>query len=196
MDWFDLIKNYNIVLASKSPRRQKLLRALGVDFSVQTQEVDEVYDPSLIEVEITDYLACLKAKEFTNLGPKDILITSDTIVWINGRALGKPKDLIEAREMLELLSNERHSVFTSIALTTRKNQVVQGAETAVEFAELSPSVLDWYLANYEVLDKAGAYGVQTGIGLTHVTTITGSYYNVMGLPTHLLPGLFEQVLAD
>jgi septum formation protein len=180
-------KNKNIILASGSPRRQELFKELGVNYSIKVKEVDEIYDSTLKKEEITNYLAELKANAFSNeIGNNDIIITADTIVWQNNKALEKPKNKLEAIKMLQQLSGTKHSVFSSICIKTKVLQKVFFEETIVYFKKLSEQELVYYVENYKPFDKAGAYGIQEWIGLIGVTRLEGSYYNVMGLPVHKL----------
>lgn len=180
-------KNNRIILASGSPRRQQFLKELDVDFEIQLKDVEEVYPEHLQAEEITNFLAKLKASAFVlNLDENDILITSDTIVWLNNKALGKPKDYDDAFEMLTEMSGTTHKVITSVCLKTIDKEIVFYEETLVTFAELSSEEIKYYLDIYKPFDKAGSYGIQEWIGLVAITKIEGSYANVVGLPTHRL----------
>ena len=180
-------KNKRIILASGSPRRQQFLKELDVDFEIQLKDVEEVYPEHLQAEEITNFLAKLKASAFVlNLDENDILITSDTIVWLNNKALGKPKDYDDAFEMLTEMSGTTHKVITSVCLKTIDKEIVFYEETLVTFTELSSEEIKYYLDNYKPFDKAGSYGIQEWIGLVAITKIEGSYANVVGLPTHRL----------
>jgi len=184
---YNKFKNKNIILASGSPRRQELFKELGVNYSIKVKEVDEIYDSTLKKEEITNYLAELKANAFSNeIGNNDIIITADTIVWQNNKALEKPKNKLEAIKMLQQLSGTKHSVFSSICIKNKYLQKVFYDETIVYFKKLSEQELVYYVENYKPFDKAGAYGIQEWIGLIGVTRLEGSYYNVMGLPVHKL----------
>ena len=180
-------KNYRIILASGSPRRQQFLKELDVDFEIQLKDIEEIYPEHLQAEEITNFLAKLKAEAFvSDLQNNDILITSDTIVWLNNKALGKPKDYEDAFEMLTEMSGTTHKVITSVCLKTIDKEVVFYEETLVTFTELSPEEIKYYLNNYKPFDKAGSYGIQEWIGLVAIQKIEGSYANVVGLPTHRL----------
>ena len=180
-------KNNHIILASASPRRQELFKELGIPFSIKIKSVEEVYSSQLKAAEITNYLALLKAKAFENeLHKNDIIITSDTIVWLNDKPLEKPKNSEEATLMLQQLSGKSHEVHTSVCIKTLANELVFSDLTKVFFKELSISEINYYVENYKPFDKAGAYGIQEWIGFIGVTRIEGSYYNVMGLPVHKL----------
>ncbi|WP_299667324.1 Maf-like protein [uncultured Polaribacter sp.] len=180
------MKDYHIILASGSPRRQQFFKDLNLDFTIQLKEIEEIYPKELKGTEITDYLADLKSKSFTNLKEKDILITSDTIVWLEGKALGKPKNTDEAFKMLRDLSGKKHEVITSIAIRSNSFQKIIQDITTVTFKELSDEEINYYITNYKPFDKAGGYGIQEWIGFIGITTIEGSYFNVVGLPVHKL----------
>lgn len=175
-------KRHKIILASQSPRRQELLRGLDVDFEIETRPVDENYDSKLKGTAITDYLSTLKAKAFTDLAENTILITSDTIVWLDDHALGKPENKKEAREMLRQLSGRNHQVHTSVCFTTVRSLDVINDTTEVTFGKLNDQEIDYYIEKYRPFDRAGSYGIQDWLGFAKVTSINGCYYNVMGLP--------------
>jgi septum formation protein len=180
-------KSHRIILASGSPRRQQFLKELDVDFEIQLKDIEEIYPEHLQAEEITNFLAKLKASAFVaELEENDILITSDTIVWLNNKALGKPKDYDDAFEMLTEMSGTTHKVITSVCLKTIDKEVVFYEETLVTFTELSSEEIKYYLDNYKPFDKAGSYGIQEWIGLVAIEKIEGSYANVVGLPTHRL----------
>ena len=178
---------HRIILASGSPRRQQFLKELDVDFEIHLKDIEEIYPEHLQAEEITNFLAKLKAAAFVaDLEENDILITSDTIVWLNNKALGKPKDYDDAFEMLTEMSGTTHKVITSVCLKTIDKEVVFYEETLVTFTALSSEEIKYYLDNYKPFDKAGSYGIQEWIGLVAITKIEGSYANVVGLPTHRL----------
>ncbi|MBO3098247.1 Maf-like protein [Gelidibacter pelagius] len=181
------LKQYNIILASASPRRQQFFKDLGLQFEIRLKPVHEEYPQRLKHFEISDYLAQLKALTFKkDLKPNDILITSDTIVWLNNKALGKPKDAAEAFEILKSLSNATHEVITSVCFTSLSFEKTVNAVTKVTFKRFSDEEINYYINTCKPFDKAGAYGIQEWIGQIGVTKIEGSYFNVMGLPTHLV----------
>lgn len=181
------LKNYQIILASGSPRRQALIKSLGLDFEVVLKPIDEVYPERLRHFEISNYLAQLKALPFkNNLKPNTILITSDTIVWHKNKALGKPKTRQEAFNMLTSLSHETHEVITSVCFTTPNYEKTIHQTTKVSFKALRDDEINYYLDTYKPFDKAGAYGIQEWIGQIGITHIDGSYFNVMGLPVDLV----------
>ncbi len=183
----DTLKNHHIILASGSPRRHQFLKELNIPFIVRTKPVKEIYPENLKREEITNYLAQLKAEVFLKeLKDNEILITSDTIVWHEDNALGKPGTTSEAFKMLESLSGKTHEVISSVTFTTNELQETVSNITKVTFKELTKDEIDYYIINYHPLDKAGAYGIQEWIGLIGITNIEGSYFNVVGLPTHLV----------
>ena len=180
-------KNHRIILASGSPRRQQFLKELDVNFEIQLKDIEEIYPEHLQAEEITNFLAKLKASAFVlDLEDNVILITSDTIVWLNNKALGKPKDYDDAFEMLTEMSGTTHKVITSVCLKTTDKEIIFYEETLVTFTKLSSDEIKYYLNNYKPFDKAGSYGIQEWIGLVAIEKIEGSYANVVGLPTHRL----------
>ncbi|WP_303917379.1 Maf-like protein [Draconibacterium sediminis] len=188
MNW---IPEYNFILASKSPRRQELLKSLGIDFQVKTKDVNENYPPEISPDQIPGYLAEKKAKAFSNeLNNNDLLITADTIVVLNGKVLEKPEDYDHAYKMLLELSGKMHEVITGVCLSSTKKSVVFSSLTNVQFKKLSEAEIDYYISNYKPFDKAGAYGIQEWIGAIGISHIEGSFYNVMGLP---LQKLYEEI---
>lgn len=180
------LKNYNVILASKSPRRQQFFKDLDIDFSIELKEVEEIFSEELQGTEITDFLADLKSKPFIDLTDKDLLITSDTIVWLEKKMLGKPKNEGEAFKMLRNLSGKKHEVITSISIKNKSFQKVFNDITVVYFKELSDDEINYYIKNYNPYDKAGAYGIQEWIGFIAIDKMEGSYFNVAGLPIHKL----------
>ena len=180
------LSKFNIILASGSPRRQRFLKELDIPFTIEIKEVNEIYPKHLKAAEITDYLADLKSKCFTNLKSNDLLITSDTIVWFNETALGKPKNKKDAFLMLKKMSGKQHYVYTSISIKSCFFQKIFNDVTVVEFEKFTDEEINYYLEEFTPYDKAGSYGIQDWIGLVGVKKITGSYFNVMGLPVHKL----------
>jgi len=177
-------KKYKLILASGSPRRQQFFKDLDLDFEIRLKEIEEIFPPELKAEEITNYLAELKASAFEGeLNNNEILITSDTIVWHNNKALGKPKDAQDAFEILKSLSNTTHEVITSVCFKTTTEVQVIYEVTKVTFNELSDQAINYYIENFKPFDKAGAYGIQEWIGFVGVSKIEGSYANVMGMPT-------------
>ena len=180
------LNNYNVILASGSPRRQQFFRDLDIDFSIQLKEIEEIYPENLKGVAITDYLSNLKSDAFSTLNDNDLLITSDTIVWLEGKALGKPKDAKDAFTMLRAMSGKKHEVITSVCLKSTSFQKIINDITIVTFKELSDDEIHYYINNYKPFDKAGAYGIQEWLGFIGIDKIEGSYFNVVGLPVHKL----------
>ena len=172
----------NIILASGSPRRQQYFKELDLDFTIQLKEVEEVYPNHLKAEEITNFLSELKAAAFEHLNENDILITSDTIVWHEGKALGKPKDYEDAFQMLKSMSGKTHEVITSVSFKTNVKTETIFEITKVTFKEISDEAITYYLENYKPFDKAGSYGIQEWIGLIAISKIEGSYANVVGMP--------------
>ncbi len=180
------LKKYNIILASGSPRRHHFFKEMGIDFTIEIKEIEENYPKHLKGLEITDYLSQLKASVFTNLSEEDIVITSDTIVWLDNKAVEKPKDFLEAKQMLQVLSGRMHEVITSVCFTGKNFQKTENNITRVWFKKLSDEEIVYYLNTYKPYDKAGGYGIQEWIGYIGIDKIEGSYFNVMGLPSHLV----------
>ncbi|MEM9649912.1 MAG: Maf family nucleotide pyrophosphatase [Bacteroidota bacterium] len=181
------LKGYSLILGSGSPRRKKFLEEMGLDFEVRPMAVEEVYPEHLKGSEISDYLAKLKAAPFEQLlTSKEIVITSDTVVWHNGTSLAKASNKEEAKHMLRLMSGDWHEVITSVCFTTVSNQKTAHAITQVKFKDFSNEELEFYIDTCSPFDKAGAYGIQEWIGMIGISEIKGSYTNVVGLPTHLV----------
>jgi len=187
------LKNYNIILASASPRRKFLLEEMGLDFTVITKKVQEIYPVTFTPVQVAAHLSELKASAFFSdeLLPNKLLITADTVVAINEEILGKPNSRDEAFEMLEKLSSNGHEVITGVCLRTIEKLYSFTVSTRVFFKQLSNEEIDYYVTNFLPFDKAGAYGIQEWIGHAAIERIEGSYFNVMGLPTHQL---YEELL--
>lgn len=183
----ETFKDHNIILASGSPRRQQFFKEMGLDFEVRLKPVDEIYPQELKAAEISDYLSILKASVFKeHIGPNEILITSDTVVWHNNESLAKAANSDEAAVMLKKLSGNWHQVITSVCFTTTNKQLVKNAITEVKFKELTTEEIQFYIKKYQPFDKAGAYGIQEWIGLIGIEELKGSYTNVVGLPTQLV----------
>jgi septum formation protein len=177
------LKGYTIVLASGSPRRQQFLKELDANFEVRLKEVDEIYPETLQGAEITDYLAELKASALDEtLSDDEILITSDTIVWHENKALGKPKDKEDAFAMIKSLSGKTHEVITSVCIKNAGISETFNETTRVTFNALTDEEIAYYLEEYKPFDKAGSYGIQEWIGLVAIARIEGSYANVVGMP--------------
>ncbi len=200
--------NYKIVLASNSPRRRELLSGLGFDYEVRTlKDLDESYPEGLPMEEIPQYISRKKAEAYT-IGPDELLITADTIVYLDGEVLGKPTDEADAIRMLRKLSGRTHQVVTGVTLKVSPKSSLEGKDftrlpspsgegvgvmlhsfasvSQVTFADLTEEEIRHYVTHYRPLDKAGAYGIQEWIGYIGVTSLQGSYFNVMGLPVQKL----------
>lgn len=183
----NLLKEYNVILASKSPRRQSLLEELGIDFTILTKEVDESFPENLTKEEIVTYLSQKKAAAFKNeIKDNDILITADTIVYQQNKVLNKPANYQEAKKMLKKLSGNSHWVSTGVSITNKNKQTSFCSNTKVFFKSLTDEEIDFYINNYKPFDKAGAYGIQEWIGFIGIEKIEGSYFNVVGLPVQNL----------
>jgi septum formation protein len=192
----DKINKYNILLASKSPRRQELLKAMGIKFVIpDLTDTDEIYPKNLKASEIPLYLSKLKADAYKNkLQKNDILITADTIVWHKNKVLTKPRSKQDAFLMLSELSGQTHSVFTGVCISMHNKKTPFAVETKVKFKNFTKQEIEYYIEKFKPFDKAGSYGIQEWIGYIGVTQITGSFYNVMGLPTCVLYSKLTQLI--
>ena len=187
--WFP---KYNYILASKSPRRQQLLHSLGIEFEVRTNDVNEHFPFQMHKYDIPVFLAEIKSHPFLGkLKKNDLLITADTIVWLDGEVLGKPADEKEAVAMLERLSGRDHEVISGVCLTSIKKKKTFHSVTKVQFKILTRKEINYYIREFRPFDKAGAYGIQEWIGTIGIEYIEGSFYNVMGLPVQKL---YEEIL--
>lgn len=174
---------FQLVLGSKSPRRQELLAGMGFDFEVRTKDTDEDFPDSLAPKKVPAYLAELKALALVNeLEQGEVLITSDTIVLLENEILGKPTSPEDAKQMLQKLAGKRHEVVTGVHLRNLEKNVSFSVSTKVFFKPLTAEIIDFYVENYKPFDKAGAYGIQEWIGFVGIERIEGSYFNVVGLP--------------
>lgn len=184
----DNLKKYNIVLASNSPRRKELLQRMGLNFKVRTLfGIDESYPDSLRGEDIVRYISRSKANAYrSSMAPDELLITADTIVYVDGKVLGKPQSPENAKEMLRTLSGKIHQVITGVTILTANRTEDFGVTSQVKFAELTDDEINFYVNNYLPFDKAGAYGIQEWIGIVAVEEIKGSYFNVVGLPVQRL----------
>lgn len=179
------LKSKKIILASKSPRRQELLKGLDIQFEIKTKEVDESYPLNMKPEQVPVFLAEKKADAFVDLLEKDtILITSDTIVIQGKNILEKPNSIEEGKAMIRKLSGQVHTVVTGVCIRTLEKSISFSDETRVLFTDLTDDEIDYYMKNYQPFDKAGSYGVQEWIGYVGIERLEGSYYNVMGLPVH------------
>ncbi len=191
----ELLKNHEIVLASGSPRRHKFFEELEIPVTIEVRPIDEVYPEDLKEAEITDYLAQLKAEAFKmDIKENQVVVTSDTIVYHDGNAMGKPADFKEAVKMITSLSGKEHEVITSVTFTTQNDQKTFNHTTRVFFRELDQEEIEYYVQKYKPYDKAGGYAIQEWIGLVGIEKIEGSYFNVVGLPTHLVYETLNKML--
>lgn len=183
-----MVKDHKIVLASGSPRRKELLAGLGYDFEVRLlNSIDESYPEGLSGEEIAQHIASKKAEAYRpTMAENELIITADTIVYLDGEVLGKPKDETEARRMLRMLSGKTHQVITGVTLLTAQQTRTFASVSDVTFAHLSDEEINYYVSHYHPTDKAGAYGIQEWIGFIGVERIEGSYFNVMGLPVQKL----------
>jgi septum formation protein len=184
----DNLRKYRIILASASPRRRELLGGLDVDFEVRAlPDVDESFPAELQAGDIPLHISKKKADAYRpHMAADELVITADTIVWLDGSALGKPADEDDARHMLRNMSGKTHSVFTGVTITTKEVQHSFVAQSDVTFAALTDDEIEYYIAKYKPMDKAGSYGAQEWIGYIGMSNIVGSYFNVMGLPVQRL----------
>jgi septum formation protein len=182
------LKKYHIILASKSPRRQELLRGMGVDFEILTKETDESFPLEMPLDEVPKYLSLQKSLAFADdeLPADYLLITSDTVVICEGEILGKPKNKEDAERMLRLLSGKTHHVVTGVTVRSAEKTEPFAVRSNVTFAELDAEEINYYIEHCKPYDKAGAYGIQEWIGYVGISGLEGSFYNVMGLPTRKL----------
>ncbi|MBO4503863.1 MAG: septum formation protein Maf [Bacteroidales bacterium] len=192
----DELKNYKIYLASKSPRRRELLADMGIDYELLATEVEESYDPSMPPAEVVQYLSKLKLSglNMADYPANTLFIACDTIVVMDGRIMGKPRDDEEALQMLRQLSGHTHTVLSGLTVATPNHSLTDYRSTEVTFAELTEDEIRYYEQQYCPLDKAGAYGVQEWIGCVGISSIQGSFYNVMGLPTRLLWEMLGKII--
>ena len=191
----DNLKKYKVILASASPRRRELLRGLDIDFEVRAlPDVDESFPVDLQGGDIPLYISKKKADAYRPfMADDELVITADTIVWLDGAALGKPLDENDARRMIRNMSGKSHSVFTGVTITTKEVQYCFVAQSDVTFAHLDDEEIEYYIAKYKPMDKAGAYGAQEWIGYIGMSNIVGSYFNVMGLPVQRLYSELKRV---
>lgn len=183
-----MVSKYKIVLASGSPRRKELLSGLGVEYEIRLlPDIDESYDENLRGEDIPIAISRKKSDAYrSTMASDELVITADTIVYLDGKVLGKPHDEEEARQMLRTLSGRTHEVITGVTLLTTEFQRSFACTTRVTFAQLTEEEIEFYVSHYRPMDKAGSYGVQEWIGYIGVTSIEGSFYNVMGLPIQRL----------
>jgi septum formation protein len=183
----DELNDFKIILASRSPRRQQLLREMGLKFDVVIKEYEEIYPEGLDGEAIAKYVAHEKAASFKNeISDNEIVIAADTIVWCNGKVLGKPLDYKDAVRILKEISGNTHKVITGVSLLSRSGELTFSESTKVVFEALSEEEISYYINKYKPYDKAGAYGIQEWIGIVACSHIDGSYFNVVGLPVQRL----------
>ena len=183
----DRFNDFKITLASRSPRRQQLLRELGLNFDVVVREYEEIYPDGLDGEEIARYIAYQKASLFINeISDNEIIIAADTIVWCNNKVLGKPVDHEDAVAILKEISGNTHEVITGVSIRSQTKEITFSESTKVTFEAFTEEEIDFYVTNYKPYDKAGAYGIQEWIGIIACSHINGSYFNVVGLPVQRL----------
>ncbi|ADQ82069.1 Maf family protein [Riemerella anatipestifer] len=181
-----------LYLASQSPRRKELLNQLGFDFEIVSINCDEIY-PSDLEIDkVAGFLSELKANAFRPLSEGEVLLTADTIVTFDNKVLGKPKNEAEAKKMLKRLSDNSHNVYTSVCIKTSTKTLTLTDKSTVYFSHLTDEEISYYIENYKPYDKAGAYGIQEWLGMAKIEKVEGSFYTIMGLPTHLV---YQQLSA-
>lgn len=182
-----------LLLASQSPRRKELLSNLGFDFEVVKIDCEEILPENIKIAEAAAYLSELKAKAFRGLTADEVLLTADTVVASEGRVLGKPKDETEARYMLRMLSGKIHQVYTGITIQSPDKTITETDVADVELDEISDDEIDYYIQNYKPFDKAGSYGIQEWLGMAKIKKLNGSFYTIMGLPTHLVYKILNEI---
>ncbi|UUV22842.1 Maf family nucleotide pyrophosphatase [Paenimyroides aestuarii] len=178
--------DYQIILASNSPRRKQFLTDLGLTFTINPANVNEAYPSHLKGKDIALYIAQQKASVFNNLQANELVITCDTIVWIDGVALGKPENSADAKQMLQQLSGKTHEVISAVCIKSNQKEQLFYDVTKVSFNTLNPSDIAYYVETFQPFDKAGSYGIQEWIGLVGIEKINGSYTNVVGMPMEKL----------
>jgi len=182
-----------LLLASQSPRRKELLTNLGFDFEVVKIDCEEILPEHIKIGEAAAYLSELKAKAFRELTADEVLLTADTVVTADGQILGKPKDEKDARQMLRMLSGKTHQVYTGISIKTTDKTITETDVADVEFDEITDDEIDYYVQNYKPFDKAGSYGIQEWLGMAKIRKLSGSFYTIMGLPTHLVYKILKEI---
>ena len=182
-----------LLLASQSPRRKELLSSLGFDFEVVKIDCEEILPEGIKIKEAAAYLSELKAKAFRELAPDEVLITADTVVAVEDQILGKPKDGPEAQQMLRLLSGKTHQVYTGITIKSGNKTITETDVADVELDEMTDDEIEYYIQNYKPFDKAGSYGIQEWLGMAKISRMNGSFYTIMGLPTHLVYKILKEI---
>ena len=183
-----------LLLASESPRRKELLKSLGYDFETVKVDCEEMYPSNLAFEKVAAYLSELKSASFWELKEDEVLLTADTIVIIDKEILGKPKTIEEASQMLKKLSGNVHEVYTAVSIRTKKTLITKTDVAKVFLDNLTSSEIEYYVTNFEVLDKAGSYGVQDWLGMAKIKKIEGSFYTIMGFPTHLVYEMLQNTI--
>jgi len=190
------LSNYNLVLGSGSPRRKELIEHLRVPYTVRVSDVDEIIPDGMPPKDVPVYLSELKSNHlFESIGDHELIITADTIVIVDEEILGKPVDRNDAIRMIKMMSGRNHQVITGVTIRTKDQKLSVSDISEVTFMEISEEEIDWYLDHFNPMDKAGAYGIQDWIGSCKINKISGSYYNIMGLPMHKLYELLEVVMS-
>ncbi len=182
-----------LLLASQSPRRKELLSNLGFTFEVVKIDCEEIVPEHIRVGESAAYLSELKANAFRSLEEGEILLTADTVVAIDGKFLGKPTDEEDAATMLKLLSGKTHQVYTGITIKTSEKTITETDVAEVEFDELTDQEIEYYIQQYQPFDKAGSYGIQEWLGMAKIKKLNGSFYTIMGLPTHLVYKILKEL---
>ena len=190
------MQNLKILLASNSPRRKELLQDLGFEFEVVSVHCDEIFPKDLPASEVAAFVSLAKAEAFRNPAAGEVLITADTVVVLDNEILGKPRHAQEARKMLSRLSGNVHQVYTGITVKTKSQTFTKTDVANVFFYEITDSEIDYYIKNYAPFDKAGSYGIQEWLGMAKIRKIEGSYYTIMGLPTHLIYTILTSLQAN
>lgn len=182
-----------LLLASQSPRRKELLSSLGFDFEVVKIDCEEILPVDIKIEEAAAYLSELKAKAFRELAADEVLLTADTVVAIENQILGKPKDGHEAKQMLRLLSGKTHQVYTGITIKSDSKTITETDVADVELDEMTDDEIEYYIQKYKPFDKAGSYGIQEWLGMAKISRMSGSFYTIMGLPTHLVYKILKEI---
>lgn len=182
-----------LLLASQSPRRKELLSSLGFDFEVVTIDCEEIIPDDMAIENAAAYLSQLKANSFRPLEAGEVLLTADTVVALNNQILGKPKDEADAQHMLRLLSGKTHQVYTGITIQTVDQVFTETDVADVELDEISNEEINYYITHYKPFDKAGSYGIQEWLGMAKIKKLSGSFYTIMGLPTHLVYKILKEI---
>lgn len=185
--------NMKILLASQSPRRRELLSSLGFAFEVVKIDCEEILPENIAIKDAAAYLSELKADAFRKLEKDEVLLTADTVVAIDNQILGKPKDEADAKSMLQKLSGKTHQVYTGISVKTLHKTITETDVANVEMEEISDDEIDFYVKNYRPFDKAGSYGIQEWLGMAKIKNMNGSFYTIMGLPTHLVYKILNEI---